>query len=671
MPTTFTLFYLGTGPEMDTIEGNSTSENETALNGLVFGNATDPIAGNVQTMSDDPDGNWSGGNSTTAYDADNAVANETFTIDGDLRTHDATMIFNNTVITYTDGTTVNVNAIVMQDTDGNLYLMPPPVGPNTYSAALEAKPIESVTLGTAQPSGGTNVYGLTADRFVLDPADQDGDGIADEVDIDVDDDGILNIDEMDPGVFTTTSPRVDVFNSGGSSTDTINLSTFGVSIGDTVTISNILADGDLNQSTETFTLDFNNGEFVTGNLQTGVQNNGSLISVTTPVTQTVTVVDIGGGVPGLIVTIDAEPQVTALGGNPAVSYTLDITGTGLVDRDTDGDGIVDRLDADSDNDGIPDNIEAQATASYVPPTGIDSDGDGLDDAYEGTGNEGLTPVDTDGDGTPDYLDLDSDNDGINDVDEAGHGVSQATIDASPDTDGDGIPDVIDEISGWQPFDGTNFNLADSDNDTDPDGSNAVPLIRDFDYRDNIICFTLGTAIQTPSGERRIERLKAGDLVLTLDNGPQRIRWIGKKTVRATGSLAPVRFTRGTIGNHRDLLVSPQHRILCGGYMTQLHFGEPEVLAPAKSLVDELGVTVAYGGMVTYYHMLFDCHQIVIANGAPSESFYPGGFGLDTLSDPSRDEIFRLFPKLRSNLGAYGPASRVCVRASEARALIGA
>ncbi len=194
-------------------------------------------------------------------------------------------------------------------------------------------------------------------------------------------------------------------------------------------------------------------------------------------------------------------------------------------------------------------------------------------------------------------------------------------------------------------------------------------IVNFSEIETIICFAAGTAIETPSGERRIEKLRAGDLVLTLDNGPQKIRWIGKKTVPATGALAPIKFIRGTIGNHRDLLVSPQHRILCGGYTTQLYFGEPEVLAPAKSLVDELGVSVAYGGMVTYYHMLFDCHQIVIANGAPSESFYPGGFGLDTLPDPSRDEIFRLFPELRSNVGSYGPASRVCVRASEARALV--
>jgi hypothetical protein len=194
-------------------------------------------------------------------------------------------------------------------------------------------------------------------------------------------------------------------------------------------------------------------------------------------------------------------------------------------------------------------------------------------------------------------------------------------------------------------------------------------IINFSEIETIICFTAGTAIRTPSGERRIENLKPGDLVLTLDNGPQRIRWIGSKTVRASGRLAPIRFSKGSIGNHRDLLVSPQHRILCGGYMTQLHFGESEVLAPAKSLVDEFGVTVAYGGMVTYYHMLFDRHEIVLANGAPSESFFPGGFGLDTLTDPARDEIFQLFPELRSNIGSYGPASRVCVKDREARVLL--
>lgn len=191
----------------------------------------------------------------------------------------------------------------------------------------------------------------------------------------------------------------------------------------------------------------------------------------------------------------------------------------------------------------------------------------------------------------------------------------------------------------------------------------------FSEIENIICFTAGTLIKTPLGERRIDTLKAGDIVLTADDGPQPIRWIGKETVRASGSLAPVRFLRGTIGNTRELLVSPQHRMLCTGYRAQLHFGESEVLAPAKSLVDDCNVTIEYGGMVTYVHMLFDRHQIVIANGAPSESFYPGGVGLDSIEDAARAEVFKLFPELRSNIGSYGPASRLCVKPHEARAMV--
>jgi gliding motility-associated-like protein len=98
--------------------------------------------------------------------------------------------------------------------------------------------------------------------------------------------------------------------------------------------------------------------------------------------------------------------------------------------DTDGDGIPDYLDIDSDDDGIPDNIEAQTTVGYIPPSGVDANDNGIDDAYENNGNLGLIPIDTDGDGIPDYVDDDSDNDGVPDSTEA------------HDFDQDGIPDVV-------------------------------------------------------------------------------------------------------------------------------------------------------------------------------------------------------------------------------------
>ena len=97
--------------------------------------------------------------------------------------------------------------------------------------------------------------------------------------------------------------------------------------------------------------------------------------------------------------------------------------------DTDSDGIPDYLDIDSDNDGIPDNVEAQSTTGYIVPSGIDTNGNGLDDAYD-NGGVGLIPVDTDGDSLPDYVDDDSDNDNVPDYIE-GH-----------DQDGDGVPDVV-------------------------------------------------------------------------------------------------------------------------------------------------------------------------------------------------------------------------------------
>lgn len=237
--------------------------------------------------------------------------------------------------------------------------------------------------------------------------------------------------------------------------------------------------------------------------------------------------------------------------------------------------------------------------------------------------------------------------------------------------GETLGDTLD-LTGLVNKDGTSINVTNAD-DAGGGLSGTATLydgtVITFSEIETIICFTSGTRMLTPFGERRIETLKPGDLVVTLDNGAQPIRWIGTKTVRATGDLAPIRFEAGAIGNDTQLLVSPQHRMLSEGYAAQLHFGEDAVLAPALSLVDNDLVTVHYGGMVTYVHMLFDHHEIVFANGAASESFHPGAYGLESIADPARDELFRLFPTLRANPADYGPTSRPCVRARDARALV--
>lgn len=179
MPTTFNLFFLGnTGVFIDTTEGNSTSENHGAFNNSTWGSAADPMAQNFRTLSPDPVQGPGTDGDAGSYGANNSLANERFFVDGaGPLTHDATMLYNNTVIRYTDGSTTTVNAIVMQDTAGNLYLVPPTTS-NAYSSALEAKPIESVTLGTAAPSGGTSVYGMTANRIDLTVSDYEVEGTA-------------------------------------------------------------------------------------------------------------------------------------------------------------------------------------------------------------------------------------------------------------------------------------------------------------------------------------------------------------------------------------------------------------------------------------------------------------------------------------------------------------
>lgn len=184
----------------------------------------------------------------------------------------------------------------------------------------------------------------------------------------------------------------------------------------------------------------------------------------------------------------------------------------------------------------------------------------------------------------------------------------------------------------------------------------------------IICFTQGTRIATPLGAREVQDLQPGDLVLTRDHGMQPIRWVGTRTVPALGGLAPIRFAPHCVGNDRELLVSPQHRMLINSSDAALLFGEYEVLAAAKHLVNGGSITQHHGGEVTYVHILFDQHEIIYAEGAPSESFFPGDTGLAAVDDGPREELFTLFPELRSNLGTYGDTARLCLKGNEASLL---
>ncbi|MEO1551406.1 MAG: Hint domain-containing protein [Pseudomonadota bacterium] len=182
----------------------------------------------------------------------------------------------------------------------------------------------------------------------------------------------------------------------------------------------------------------------------------------------------------------------------------------------------------------------------------------------------------------------------------------------------------------------------------------------------ILCFAAGTLIDTPRGPVPVEGLRAGDPVLTKDNGPQILRWVGGKTLdeaalRDTPHLAPVIVPKGAFGPgvpSADLILSPEHRVLWSDPTAELMLGTREVLVPAKSLASSHS---GLRGPVTYYHLIFDAHQIVRANGMDAESLHLGHLARDALTPAAREEIFTLFPDLRALPEGYGPACRRIAR----------
>lgn len=185
----------------------------------------------------------------------------------------------------------------------------------------------------------------------------------------------------------------------------------------------------------------------------------------------------------------------------------------------------------------------------------------------------------------------------------------------------------------------------------------------------IPCFTPGILIATAQGERAIETLRVGDKVFTRDHGLQPVRWIGQRRVSAVGALAPIRIRCSVFnGLTKSLLVSPQHRMLFAGARAELLFGESEVLVAAMNLVDGKAVTREEGGTVNYLHVMFDQHEVIYANGVPTESFHPGQQGVDAVDEGAREELFQIFPELRADLSTFGDTARMCLRSYEAQLL---
>ena len=143
----------------------------------------------------------------------------------------------------------------------------------------------------------------------------------------------------------------------------------------------------------------------------------------------------------------------------------------------------------------------------------------------------------------------------------------------------------------------------------------------------VVCFTPGTLIAVPGGERPVEELSIGDPVWTADSGHQPIVRIHVTEHHAAGLHAPVQFTPGAIGPGapaRPLAVSPQHRILCRSRLVERMFGTDEVLVPAKRFLCLPGVRSGDpDAPVRYIHLEVEPHAILRANGALVESCLRG------------------------------------------------
>ncbi|OCX63057.1 hypothetical protein BFP70_12630 [Thioclava sp. SK-1] len=184
------------------------------------------------------------------------------------------------------------------------------------------------------------------------------------------------------------------------------------------------------------------------------------------------------------------------------------------------------------------------------------------------------------------------------------------------------------------------------------------IITYCDIENVVPCFTPGSLIATPDGEIPVEMLRPGHKVMTRDNGVQEIAWAGRADLGysdlvARPEQAPVLIKAGALGNglpERDMRVSPNHRMLLTGDRAQLYFAEYEVLASAKHLVGRPGIVSAAVPGVSYVHFMFENHEVVLADGAWSESFQPGEITMNSMGRTQRDEIYALFPQLRAKTG---------------------
>lgn len=182
-----------------------------------------------------------------------------------------------------------------------------------------------------------------------------------------------------------------------------------------------------------------------------------------------------------------------------------------------------------------------------------------------------------------------------------------------------------------------------------------------------VCFTTGTLIETATGLMPVEHLRVGMRIRTQDNGFQTLRWaghrkIGERELKANPKLRPVLIQAGALGDglpRRDMRLSRQHRILICSQVAFRMFGTYELLVPAIKLQDIHGISVCETSReVTYFHLLFDQHEVVFAENAPVESLLIAEESIKSLTFQAQAEIEQLFPEVFRGKFTMKPARKI-------------
>lgn len=206
----------------------------------------------------------------------------------------------------------------------------------------------------------------------------------------------------------------------------------------------------------------------------------------------------------------------------------------------------------------------------------------------------------------------------------------------PQPDANGVEPVFDPTQSFT-FSGIKKLLAADDGTLLPAPFAGVP------------CFAAGTMIATPTGPRAVQTLLAGDLLSTVDHGALPVLWvghcqIGTRDLDLRPNQRPILIAAHALGPNRparDLIVSPQHRMLITSRIAQRMTGQSDVLVAARHLVGMPGITVQLVDTITYWHVLLEGHQLLLAEGAVTESLLPGRMALMTLGPDNTRQIMAI------------------------------